>query len=112
MKPELRIISDAVRVKNARLIFDYNTRTYHLVHYDTEILTVKYHSADIRSVEITKCLKCSNSSTRAIYQATDFLNIDRKYVKKCMLPFTGFYKENMSTNRYVSTKEFKEIISN
>ena len=112
MKPDLRFMHEAVKVKNAKLIFNYDTRTYHLIHYDTEILTIKYHSADIRSVEITKCLKCSNSSTRAIYQATDFLGIDRKYVKQCMIPFNGFHKENMSTNRYVSAKEFKETISN
>ena len=112
MRPELRFIHEAVKVKNAKLIFDYETRTYHLIHYDTEILTVKYHSADIRSVEITKCLKCSNSSTRAIYQATDFLNISRSYVKECMVPFSGFYKEKMSTDRRVSKQEFKEIIQN
>jgi hypothetical protein len=112
MKPDIRFIHEAVKVKNAKLLFDYETRTYHLIHYDTEILTIKYHSADIRSVEITKCLKCSNSSTRAIYQATDFLGIDRKYVNKCMVPFNGFYKEKMSTDRYVTSKEFKETIEN
>jgi hypothetical protein len=89
-KPKIRSLNGICKVVCSSLFFDYETRTYHLVHYDTEILTIKYHNADIRSYEIVKCLKCSNSSTRAIYQVTDFLNIPRVIVKKSMVPFRNF----------------------
>ena len=89
-KPNIRALNGISKVVCSSLFFDYETRTYHLLHYDTEILTIKYHSADIRSYEIVKALKCSNSSTRAIYQVTDFLEIPREIVKKSMVPFSNF----------------------
>ena len=106
------IINEGCRVKNAKLILDRDTKTYHLIHYDTEILTVKYHNADIRSVEIIKALKCSNSSTRAIMQVADFLNIDKQYIKNQMVPYYNFVKYNMSTEIYKKKGEFMETIEN
>ena len=89
-KPKIRSLNGISKVVCSSLFYDYDNKTYHLVHYDTEILTIKYHSADIRSYEIVKALKCSNSSTRAIYQVTDFLEIPREIVKKSMVPFSNF----------------------
>ena len=89
-KPTIRPINDACKVKNASLFFNYDTDTYHLIHYDTEILTINKISENIQETdiryEIVKALKCSNSSTRAIYQVTDFLEIPRGIVKKSMIP--------------------------
>jgi hypothetical protein len=90
----IRALNGISKVVCSSLFYDYDNKTYdltyHLVHYDTEILTIKYHNADIRSYEIVKALKCSNSSTRAIYQVTDFLEIPREIVKKSMVPFSNF----------------------
>ena len=91
-KPTIRALNGICTVKNTSLFFDYDKNQYHLVHYDTEILVIKQYHADIRSREIVKCLKCSNSSTRAIYQVTDFLQLDRQYVKKSMVKFDKFAK--------------------
>jgi hypothetical protein len=98
MTKTIRSLNGISKVVGSSLFYDYDNKTYHLtyhlVHYDTEILTIKYpikyHSADIRSYEIVKALKCSNSSTRAIYQVTDFLEIPREIVKKSMVPFSNF----------------------
>jgi hypothetical protein len=84
-RPKIRALNGISTVVNSSLFFDYDNRTYHLVHYETEILTVKYHSADIRSYEIVKALKVSNSSTKAIYQVSDFLQIPRDIIKQSMV---------------------------
>ena len=109
-KPTIRPLNDIVKVKNASLFFNYDTNTYHLVHYDTEILIVKQYHADIRSREIIKALKCSNSSTRAILQVTDFLQLDRQYVKKSMVKYDKFVKYNMSTNVRKTKEQLREVI--
>ena len=82
----IRILNNIVSVKNAYVVFNYDTNTYHLFHYDTEIAIIT------KDNKIVKVLKCSVSSTRAIYQLTDHLNIDRKTVKSSMVKFTGFIK--------------------
>ena len=74
-KPTIRPLDRICTVKNTSLFFDYTSGIYHLVHYDTEILTVMSNVDN--NPTITKALKCSNSSTRGIYQVTDFLNIPR-----------------------------------
>ena len=111
-KPTIRPLNDICTVKNASLFYDYNTDQYHLVHYDTEILTINKISENIQETdiryEIVKALKCSNSSTRAIYQVTDFLNIPRQDIK--LVPYTKFVKYNMSNNIRKKKNELMEII--
>ena len=92
-KPKIRALNGISKVVCSSLFFEYETRTYHLVHYDTEILTIR---AEIQATNkdkyiITKCLKCSPSSTRAILQVTDFLQIPRKTVKESMIPYNKFH---------------------
>jgi hypothetical protein len=83
----LRILPDIVKVKNAYVVFDYSKGIYSLFHYDTEIAQI-----NINGNKVIKALKCSSSSTRAIYQLTDYLNIDRKSFK--LIPFKNFTKVN------------------
>ena len=87
----LRILSDIVNVKNATVIFNYDTGIYSLIHYDTEI-------AQIKDNQVLKALKCSNTSTKAIYQLTDYLEIDRQEVKKHFKPFNKFVKYKTGNN--------------
>lgn len=86
MKPNYTILNDIVKVKNATLIYDYNKDVYSLVHYDTEIAVIT------KNGEILKALKCSNTSTKAILQLTNWLGIDQKIVKKNLKPYTNFVK--------------------
>lgn len=85
-KPNYTVLNDIVKVKNATLIFDYTKQVYSLVHYDTEIALIT------KDNQILKALKCTSSSTRAIYQLTDYLGIDRKTVKNHLELFTNFDK--------------------
>ena len=111
-KPTIRPINDACTVKNASLFFNYDTNKYHLVHYDTEILTINKISENIQETdiryEIVKALKCSNSSTRAIMQVLDFLGIDRNSVQ--LKPFSKFVKYNMSTSVRYNKNQLREVI--
>ena len=109
-KPTIRPLNDIVKVKNASLFFDYETRTYHLVHYDTEIATIKttIDAYNIDRYTVLKALKCSNSSTRAIYQVTDFLNIPRSEIK--LTPYDKFVKYNMSTSVHKTKEQLREVI--
>jgi len=111
-KPTIRPINDACKVKNASLFFNYDTDTYHLIHYDTEILTINKISENIQETdiryEIVKALKCSNSSTRAIMQVLDFLGIDRNSVQ--LEPFSKFHKYNMSTMVNKTKQQLSEVI--
>ena len=92
-KPKIRVLNGISKVVSSSLFFEYETRTYHLVHYDTEILTIRaeIQANNLDKYIITKCLKCSPSSTRAIFQVTDYLNIDRKTVKESMIPYNKFH---------------------
>jgi len=108
-KPKIRALNGISTVVCSSLFYDYDNKTYHLVHYDTEILTIKQHNADIRSREIIKALKCSNSSTRAIYQVTDWLELDRQYVKKSMVKYDKFAKYNTGEVRK-KKNELLEVI--
>lgn len=107
-KPTIRPINEACKVKNTSLFYNYETETYHLVHYDTEILTVKQGNGT--DIEITKCLKCSNSSTRAIYQVADFLDIDHSMIKEKMQNFDKFHKYNMSTMVNKTKQQLSEVM--
>ena len=90
LKPNYQPLADIVTVKNAFLIFDYTKNVYVLTHYDTQICEIT------KDNKIVFALKCSSSSTRAIYQLTDYLGIDRKEVKSILEPFTKFVKFNNS----------------
>lgn len=103
-KPNIRFIDDAVRVKNAKLVYDYNTEKYSLIHYDTEILTLD------KNLNVLKALKCSNSSTRAINQALDFLKIDRNKVH--LEPYTNFVKYRFSFEKHRKKGDFMEVLEN
>jgi len=81
----LRILNDIVNVKNATVIFNYESGIYSLIHYDTEIAQI-----DINGNKVLKALKCSTTSTKAIYQLTDYLGIDRKTFT--LKPFYNFVK--------------------
>lgn len=98
----MRTINGIVSVKNAFLVFNNETNNYHLFHYDTEIAIIT------KQGKIVKALWCSPSSTRAIYQLTDYLKINRDVVKKSMVKFTGFVKYTFGTDY----KPYKELINN
>jgi hypothetical protein len=83
-KPNYSTLTDIVKVKNAVLIFDYTKNVYALFHYDTQIAEIT------KDNKINFALKCSPTSTKAIYQLTDYLGIDRKDVK--LKPFYNFVK--------------------
>jgi len=102
-KPKLRILNGIIKVKNASVVYDNETETYHLVHYDTEILRVKKDNT------IIFALKCSNSSTRAIYQLTDFLKIDREDVH--LKPYDKFLKYNMSNDIKLKNNDYLDIFT-
>lgn len=82
----LKPIHEATSVKKANLFYNEDSETYSLIHYDTEILIIG------KNKEIVKALQCSQSSTRAIYQVADYLDINRQAVKKAMVPFSNFIK--------------------
>lgn len=65
----IKIIKQAVNVKNAKLIKDMDNNTYHLIHYDTEILQVNKENI------ITRLLPVTNSSRKAILQAFQYLRL-------------------------------------
>ena len=71
---ENRIIHEAVSVKNATLMYIYETKTYSLIHYETEILRIV-------NGEITVIKPVSNTSSRAINQVLQFLNIPQPITK-------------------------------
>jgi hypothetical protein len=83
-KPNYSTLTDIVKVKNAVLIFDYTKNVYALFHYDTQIAEIT------KDNKINFALKCSVTSSKAIYQLTDYLGIDRKDVK--LKPFYNFVK--------------------
>lgn len=91
----ITILREAVTVKNANLILDHNTNTYHLIHYDTEIFTY-----NVNTESITKLLPVSQSSNRAIHQALRHLDITIEVPKLCK-----------KLNGY-NTKELKEQWNN
>jgi|SRR6187431_2485475 len=105
-KPHIRALNGICKVKNASLFFDYEKGIYHLVHYDTEILTLASTPDNVPT--ILKALKCSNSSTRAIYQVTDFLNIPRDKVR--LQKYDKFVKYNMSTEIRKTKSQLSEVI--
>jgi hypothetical protein len=97
---DIRVLNNIVSVKNASVVYDNRDQTYHLIHYDTEIATIA------KDKTIIKVLKCSNSSTRAIYQLTDFLNIDREVVKEQLEPFSCFVKYVHGINKHLKNDDF------
>ena len=107
-KPTIRTINDACKVKNACLFFNYDSNKYHLIHYDTEILRIYKPYDDRIGLSVEIALKCSNSSTRAIYQVLDFLGIDRDSVE--LKPFSKFVKYNMSTSVRYNKNQLREVI--
>ena len=111
-KPKIRALNGISTVVCSSLFFEYETRTYHLVHYDTEILTIRVEiqANNIDKYFITKCLKCSPSSTRAIFQVTDFLEIPRKIVKDSMIPYNKFHFYKTGETRK-KKKELLEVIT-
>ncbi len=82
----IEIIHDAVHVKKATLIHNTEDRTYHLIHYDTEIMTFN------EDKEIFLVLQCSATSTKAIMQVADHFGIDHKQIRSQMVPYRDFYK--------------------
>ena len=66
----IKIINQAVNVKNAKLVKDLDSGTYHLIHYDTEIMQVDKEN------NIKRILPVTNSSQKAIIQAFEFLRLD------------------------------------
>ena len=65
----IEIVHNATSVKNAVLVHNTEDKTYHLIHYDTEILSFSENK------EIFLALQCSQSSTRAINQVVKFFNL-------------------------------------
>jgi hypothetical protein len=102
---DIRVLNNIVSVKNASVVYDNRDQTYHLIHYDTEIATIKKDNT------IIKLLECSNSSTRAIYQLTDFLNIDRLQVRSKLEPFKNFVKYNMSTQTRLKKNDYIDVFN-
>lgn len=82
---KIAIVHSACRVKKAYLVHDLVNDTFSLIHYDTEIMTID------KDRKITKALKCSNSSTRAIKQVCEYFNIDMPKLE----PFYDFRKYEM-----------------
>lgn len=82
----VEILPEGTTVKKAYLVHHLDTKIYSLIHYETEILTVS------EDKKIIKALQCSSSSTRAIYQVANYLDLDRDEIKKHMVPFSNFYK--------------------
>ena len=88
----IKNINQAVSVKKANLFYDENKEEYFLMHYDTEILRI-YFDEIINKYVVVKALRCSNSSTRAIIQACNWLDVDYcDIVKPKMTRYTDFYK--------------------
>ena len=94
-KPNIRVLNGIVNVKDANLIYNEEQQTYHLIHYDTEIAIIK------KDKTIIKLLKCTPTSTKAIYKLTDYLEIDRNTVKANLKPYYNFvkYKNNMEIDQ-------------
>lgn len=69
-------IINSVKVSNTKVFCVPNTSELILKHYNTYIFAI---GLDDNMIEL--CLRCSNTSTKAIHQLTDFLGIDRKELK-------------------------------
>ena len=97
---KLKILFNAVRVKNA--ILTLNDNFYSLVHYDTEILKINSETN-----EIVKALKCSASSDKAIRQTAEYLGINYyDDIKPKMIKFDDYHKYQQSELKanYTKTK--------
>ena len=82
----IELIHDATSVKKAVLVHHIDTKTYSLIHYDTEILAFN------EDLEISKALRCSPTSTKAINQVADHFGLNKTLIQKKMVQYTGFYK--------------------
>ena len=104
----VKIINEAVKVKNAKLIQDGND--FHLVHYDTEILTVI-------NDKITAIYPMTLSSTRAIQQGLEYLGFSNdlnsidQYCREVhgkgrKEVYKPFIKYSMDNSIHVTKKEY------
>lgn len=82
----IKTIPEATKVKKATLFHDSESDQYFLMHYDTEILRLN------SKLEICLVRQCSNSSTRAIKQVSNYFSLNWNDVKSKMVPYRDFYK--------------------
>jgi hypothetical protein len=85
----LKIIHEVDLPKKATLVYYEEKDLYNLVHYDTIILSVKNN-------KVTKALKCSKTSTKAIFKVLYYLGINEDDIK--LTPFTNFKKYEYGGN--------------
>lgn len=101
-----------VTLKNTALFFKPDTKTYHLMHYFTELARIEMDDTGMyKRYKVLKVLQThSYWSSFAIYRLTDYLGIPRKIVKEKMTEYTDFEHHEYGTKVKVSDEQFIESL--
>jgi hypothetical protein len=98
-------IVGATNVKNAFLLYDEETDTFDLWHYETIIMRIVKN-------KVIFALKCSNSSTKAIEQTCDYFGLDfYNDIKPKMIKYDKFKRYDQGEVKRYSQRDIKGMFA-